>query len=78
MSYIQPHVDFCNIIWGSSSESSKLKIFKLRKRACKVILDYNVDDPIEAMNSLKIMSVYNRLCLRKAKFSFKIFNNVYV
>ena len=30
-SYIQPHIDFCNIIWGSSSESNKLKLFKLQK-----------------------------------------------
>ena len=75
-SYIQPHIDFCNIVWGSSSESNKHKIFKLQKRACKVILDYNVDDPNSAMNSLKIMSVYDRLYLRKAKFMFKIYNNV--
>ena len=74
--YIQPHIDFCSIVWGSSSEFNKLKIFKLQKRACKVILDYNVDDPNEAMNSLKIMSIYDRLYLRKAKFMFKIFNNV--
>ena len=75
-SYIQPHIDFCNIVWGSSSESNKLKIFRLQKRACKVILDYNVDDSIEAMNSLKIMSMYDRLYLRKAKFMFKVYNNI--
>ena len=75
-SYIQPHIDFCNIVWGSSSESNKLKIFRLQKRACKVILDYNVDDSIEAMNSLKIMSIYDRLYLRKAKFMFKVYNNI--
>ena len=75
-SYIQPHIDFCNIVWGSSSESNKLKIFKLQKRACKVILDFNVNDINEAMKSLKIMSIYERLYLRKAKFMFKIYNNV--
>ena len=75
-SYIQPHIDFCNIVWGSSSESNKLKIFRLQKRACKVILDYNVDDSIEAMNSLKIMSICDRLYLRKAKFMFKVYNNI--
>ena len=75
-SFIQPHIDFCNIVWGSSSESNKLKIFRLQKRACKVILDYNVDDSIEAMNSLKIMSIYDRLYLRKAKFMFKVYNNI--
>ena len=75
-SYIQPHIDFCNIVWGSSSETNKLKIFKLQKRACKVILDYNVDDIHEAMKTLKIMSVYDRLYLRKAKFMFKVANNM--
>ena len=75
-SYIQPHIDFCNIVWGSSSEYNKLKIFKLQKRACKVILDYNVDDSREAMSSLKIMSIYDRLYLRKAKFMFKVCNSL--
>ena len=75
-SYIQPHIDFCSIVWGSSSDSNKLKIFKLQKRACKIILDFNVDDVNEAMKSLKIMSIYDRLYLRKAKFMFKVYNNV--
>lgn len=74
-SYIQPHIDFCNIVWGSSSESNKLKILKLQKRACRIILDYNVDDSSDAMKSLKIMSIYDRLYLRKAKFMFKVYNN---
>ena len=68
-SYIQPHIDFCNIVLGSSSETNKLKIFK-------VILDYNVDDIHEALKTLKIMSVYDRLYLRKAKFMFKVANNM--
>ena len=50
-SYIQPHIDFCNVVWGSSSETNKMKIYKLQKHACKVIVDYNVDDSSEAMNS---------------------------
>lgn len=28
-SFIQPHIDFCNIVWGNSSEANKLKIFRL-------------------------------------------------
>ena len=73
-SYIQPHIDFCNIVWGSTSEANKLKIYRLQKRACRVILDYNVEDSKESMKSLKIQSVYDRLFLRKAKFMFKVFN----
>ena len=48
---------------------------ELKKRACKVILDYNVDISTEVMQSLKRMSIYDRLYLRKAKFMFKIFIN---
>ena len=75
-SYIQPHIDFCNIVWGSSSEANKLKIFRLQKTACRVILDYNVENSNEAMSSLKILSIYDRLYLRKAKFMFKVYNNI--
>ena len=75
-SYIQPHIDFCNIVWGNSCESSKMKIFRLQKRACRVILDYNVEDSDEAIQSLKILSVYDRLFLRKAKFMFKVYNGL--
>ena len=57
MSYIQPHLDFVNIVWGNTCESTKMKIFKLQKRACHIILDYNVDYSHEAMGSLKIMSI---------------------
>ena len=38
-------------------------------------LDYNVDDCDEAMKSLKIMSIYDRLYLRKAISMFKVYNN---
>lgn len=75
-SYIQPHLDFCNIIWGNTSDSNKLKIFRLQKRACRIILDYNVEDSQEAMKSLKILSLYDRIYLRKAKFMFKVFNEI--
>ena len=53
-----------------------MKIFKLQKRACRVILDYNVEDSNEAMQSLKILSVYDRLFLRKAKFMFKVYHDL--
>ena len=67
-SNIQPHIDFCNIIWGNTSESNKQKILRMEKRAVRVILDYNVENSHEAMKSLNIQSIYDRLFLRKAKF----------
>ena len=75
-SYIQPHIDFCNIVWGSTSESNKLKILRLQKRAIRVIFDYNVENTQEAMKSLNIQSIYDHLFLQKAKFMFKVFNSL--
>ena len=72
-SYIQPHIDFCNIIWGNTSESNKQKILRMQKRAVRVILYYNVENSHKAMKSLNIQSVYDRLFLRKAKFMFKVY-----
>ena len=54
------------------TETNKFKILKLQKQACRVILNYNVENSQEAMRSLKIQSVYDRMFLRKAKFMFKV------
>ena len=75
-SYIQPNIDFYNIVWGSSCESSKMKMIRLQKRACPVILYYNVEDPNEAIQSLKSLSVYYRLFLIKEVFMFKVYNGL--
>ena len=39
--YIQPHIEYCNIIWGGTSQMNLNRIFRLQNRACKIILDYN-------------------------------------
>ena len=52
-----------------------MKILKMQKRACRVILDYNVND-YEAFRSLKILSVYDRLFLPKAKFMFTVYHGL--
>lgn len=75
-SYIQPHIDFCNTVWGNTSEGNKIKVLRLQKRACRVILDYNVENITEAMETLGIMSIYDRIFLRKAKLMFKIYNKI--
>ena len=58
-------------MWGNSCKSTKMKIFRLQKRDCRVILDYNVEDSNEALQSLKILSVYDRLFLRKQNLCSK-------
>ena len=77
-SYIQPHIDFCNIVWGNTTETNKMKIFRMQKRAVRVILDYNVhvESTTEAMKSLNIQSIYDQMFLRKAKFMFKVYHKL--
>ena len=70
--YIQPHIDYCNTVWGGTSQVNLNRIFRLQKRACKIILDYNVVNVVESMKDLKILTVYDRLYLRKAKFMHKV------
>ena len=38
-SFIQPHLDYCNIVWGKTSQNNLLRLFRLQKGACKIILD---------------------------------------
>ena len=75
-SFIQPHIDYCNIVWGTTAQSNLLRLFRLQKRACKIILDYNVDNIVESMKDLKIMTIYERIYFRKAKFMYKVSNSM--
>ena len=70
-SYIQPHLDYANIVWGSTSKTNLMQIEKLQRRACRIILDYNVENIYQSMNELKIMSATERgVTLKCAKDSF--------
>ena len=75
-SFIQTHLDYCNIVWGATTQSNLLRLFRLQKRACKIILDYNVDNIFESMKDLKIMTIYERIFFRKAKFMYKVSSSI--
>ena len=70
--YIQPHIDYFNLVLGSTSQINAERIFRLQKRACKIILDYNVGNIYQSMEDLKILTVFERLLVRKSKFMFKV------
>ena len=48
-SYIQPHLDYANIVWGRTIKRNLMQIERLPKRACRVILDYNVDNVYQSL-----------------------------
>ena len=42
--YIQHHFDYCNSVWGGTSQRNLGRIYRLQKRACKIILDYQYEN----------------------------------
>ena len=50
-----------------------MKIYRLQKQACRIILNYDIYDMVESMNKIKILTIYERIFLRRAKFMFKVF-----
>lgn len=72
-SYIQPHLDFCNVIWGNTSQRNLLRLYRLQKRACRIILNYEIDNMVNSFYKIKVLTIYERIFLRKAKFMFKVF-----
>ena len=55
--YYKSHLDYANIVWGTTSKTNLMQIERLQKRACRIILDYNIDNVYQSMNDLKIMSL---------------------
>ena len=63
--YIQPHIDYCNSVWGGTSQRNLDRIYRLQKRACKIILDYQYENIAISMEELKILNIYERIYLKK-------------
>ena len=73
-SYIQPHFNYCNVIWGNASNFNVARITRLQRRACKIILGNEYIDFESAISSLKILSFKQSVFLNKAKVMFKVAN----
>ena len=54
--YIRPHIEYCSVIWGSSTNFNIAKVTKIQRRACKIILGSEFTHLEEARNHLKILS----------------------
>ena len=75
-SYVQPHIDYCNAIWGGTSQRNLDRIYRLQKRACQEILDYQYENIATSMEELKSLNIYERIFLKKAKLIFRISLNL--
>ena len=67
-SYVQPHIDYCNAIWGGTSQRNRERLY----RACKTILDYQYENIADSKEELKMLNIYERIYLKRAKFIFKM------
>ena len=70
--YIQPHLDYCNVIWGNSKKANLNNLTILQKRACRIILGDQYSTFKEAMKQINILSIHGRIFLQKAKFMFRV------
>ena len=70
--YIQPQFNYCNMIWGNSSNYNVSTITKLQRRACKVMLEHEYEDLDSARMELKILSFDQNVFLNKAKTMYKV------
>ena len=70
--YIRPHIEYCSVIWGNSTNLNIKKMTKLPRRACKLILGSEYRHLDEACNHLKILSFNESVFLNKAKMMYKI------
>lgn len=75
-SYIQPHFNYCNTIWGNSSNYNVSKLTQLQRRACKLILENNYENLESARKKLNILSFDQNVFVNKAKTMFKVANNL--
>ncbi len=71
---ILPHLDYCTIIWGNSSQI--IKLLKAQKRAARVILDVrDLQTPSSEMfKSLNWMPLRDRVTYRKTCIMYKSLN----
>ena len=74
--YIQPHLNYCNIIWGNSSDNYVSRITMLQKLACRLILQDEYIDINNAKSTLKMLAFEESVFLNKAKMMFKVVNRL--
>ena len=74
--YIQPHINYCNIVWGNSSNYNVSQITKLQKRVCKIILGTEYSDLDSARRRLDILSFEQNVLVNKAKLMYKVVHDM--
>ena len=73
--YIQPHLDYCSLLWGSTTVRNIKKIVKLQKRACKIILGKDYVDFETSLHVINAEEFKYRIEFNKSIFMYKVNSN---
>ena len=72
MSLIFSHVNYCNIIWGSACNSTLEPLFRLQKKAIRLISNsHYLEHTAPIFNSLKILTLHQVFKLNCLLFIYK-------
>ena len=75
-SLVQPHFDYCNVVWGNCSKNLSSKLQKLQNRAARV-LTFSYDcSTSELFQNLKWAKLVHQRAVSKAIMMHSIVNNI--
>ena len=75
-SLVQPHFDYCNVVWGNCSKNQSSKLQKLQNRAARVLTFSNYDcSTSELFQNLKWSKLVHQRAVSKAIMMHSIVNN---
>ena len=71
MSLIYSHLNYCNLIWGAAENSTLDPLFKLQKKAVRIVNhSHYLDHTAPIFKSLKILTVYKIYIFKCSLFMF--------
>ena len=72
MSLIHSHLNYCNLIWGAADDSILDPLFKLQKKAVRIISNsHYLDHTPPIFKSLKILNIFKIHIFNCSLFMFK-------
>ena len=74
---VQPHFDYCSVVWDTLGESLSKRLQKLQNRSARLIMSMNNDTPHEvALNALGWKPLLVQRKEAKSKQMFKLLNGM--
>ena len=73
---IQPHFDYCNIVWGKCGITLQNKIHKLQNRAARVLTHSNYD--ADAVHLFELLRWKNLASQQQIQRATMVYKSIYV